>query len=228
MKKLFILALLILNGLLATSAQAATVQVIASDVLATSGSFTTSPTGTVLTTAELTDIVTSDVGTFVMSNDSEAYIDLGFGGTQVITGNGADLIIYTVGNDYNFGLQAFDSSSSMISNLLYEVPGDGSSTAQDENGNDLCLMDAGSCVAAISATSINLFDTGLNEIADNTDISFIRLFIGTDANYMPGSAYPLFSMAEATHTAVVPLPLPVVLFSSGLVLLGWVARQKII
>lgn len=228
MKQLLLLNIII--AVLSTPVQAATISVIANEVLATSGSFTTSPTGTTLNLADLTSIATSDAGTFVMSNDGTASIDLGFGSTQVITGIGADLVIFTVGNGYNFGLQVFDKNDSMISNFLYNVPADGSSTAKDESGNNLCVNRNGVCAAAISATSIDVFGTNLAAVDNDIEISMIRLFIGTNKDFKSGDAYPLFSLAGAVYTpsppSAVPLPLPALLFSSGLMLLGWVGRKK--
>lgn len=225
MKQLLLLNIII--AALSTSVQAATINVIANEVLGTSGSFTTSPTGSTLGLTDLTDMVTSDVATFVMSNDDTASIDLGFGSNQVVTGAGADLVIYTVGNDYNFGLQVFDTGNNMISNFLYNVPVDGSSTAKDESGNNLCVENStGGCAAVISATSIDIFGDNSLAVEDNIEISMIRLFIGTNSDFKPGGAYPLFSLAGAIHTTAVPLPLPVLLFTSGLALLGFIGRRK--
>lgn len=225
MKQLLLLNIII--AALSTSVQAATINVIANKVLSTSGTFTTSPTGDALSLTDLTGIVTNDVATFVMSNDDTASINLGFGNTQVVTGTGADLVIFTIGNDYNFGLQVFDTSDSMISDFLYNVPADGSSTAKDEDGNLLCVKDdTGSCAAVISATSIDIFSNDLLAVEDDIEISMIRLFIGINKDFKPGEAYPLFSLAGAIHTTAVPLPLPVLLFSSGLALLGWTGHRK--
>lgn len=223
MRKLLFLIVSIIA--LSTPAQAETINIFADELMpmsTTSGIFKTSPTGAALTSTEVASIVTSDPGTFVLSTDDTAYIDLGFSANNVITGAGADLVIYTVGNGYNFGLQVF-SGTSMISDYLYNVPADGSSTAKDAAGKELCVKDSsGNCAAALSNTSIDLLG-----IADNTEIDYIRLFIGTNTSFKPGDAYPLFSLAGAVHTtAVVPLPLPIILFSSGLALLGWIGRRK--
>lgn len=233
MKRLLLLNFII--AALSTSVQAAPVQIniAASEVLDTFGSFTT-PAGSALNLNALTGIVTSDASTSVVSQDINATIDLGFGSNTVVTGAGADLVIFTVGNGYSFGLQAFDISNNIISNFLYNVPADGSTTAQDQDGNDLCVTENNGCTP-ISATAINLWgekaDGSYFEIIDGTELSFVRLFIGSSTNITTAETIgdaqlPRLSLVGAVHSAVVPLPLPAVLFGSGLALLGWVGRRK--
>lgn len=218
MKTLIFLNIIIAT--LSTSVHAATISAYANDFLDSSGSFVLSPGSTALGT-----VVTNDIDTYVMSNDAEASFDLGFGTNTAITGSGTDLLIFTIGNDYYFGLQVFDINNTILSSFIYNVPGDGSATATDADGNDLCLEIEGVCTAAISATAIDLFDSSFNTIADNTEIGFIRLFIGSDYSGTSGDN-SIFALAGAVHTTAVPLPLPAVLFSSGLFLLGWIGRKK--
>lgn len=233
MKQLLFLNIII--AALSTSVQAATISVqeatitaYANEFLGSNGSFAQSPTGDPITTELLSSITTSGIDTFVMSNDDGAYFDLGFGSNTATTGAGDDLVIFTIGNGYSFGLQVFDASSSIISSNAYVVPVPSTAydaTAVDSNGDPLCVNDTLPCPAVISATAIDLFS-----IADDTEIGFIRLWLGNDYNGSVGgeTAYPLFSLAGAIHSdaVVVPLPLPAVLFSSGLLLLGWVGRRK--
>ena len=220
MKQLLLLHIII--AALSTSVQAATITVVADDFLGSFDNFSTSPSGTALSQEELAGIVTDDAATFVLSNDDTASFDLGFGSTKVVTGESTDLVIYTVGNDYNFGLQVFDANDDKISDYLYSVPADGSTTATNNNGSPLCVTDStGGCAAVISATPIDLLG-----ILDGTEIGFIRLFIGTNEKFKPNAAYPLFSLAGAVHVSAVPLPLPALLLTSGLAMLGWVGRRK--
>lgn len=229
MKRLLLLATIL--SALATQVQADTIKAFATDVRDTYGTFSQAPGGTALTNTDLAGIISSDPATFVLGLSDQASIDLGFGDSNIVTGSGADLVIYTVGNGYTFGLQAFDTSGSMLSNYLYSVPSDGSSTAKNEDGSDACVIRNDVCAAFISATSIDLFNDAGFAIANDIGIDYIRLFIGNDYNgeVNNSTAYPLFSLAGALHTsdvAAVPIPLPIILFASGLSFLGWVGRRK--
>ena len=224
MKQLLFLNLIIAT--LSTSVQAATISISAyADVfLGTNenATFSQSPGGTPLELAELETLVTSGIDTFVLSDDTAARIDLGFGDNTVITGSGSDLVIFTVGNDYSFGLEVFGVGGILLSSQAYNVPTPTDlydATLFDTLGNPLCVNDADPCPAVLSGTAIDLLN-----IADNTEISYISVWIGSSYNGSNGDT-PLFALAGATHT-VVPLPLPAILFSSGLFLLGWVGRRK--
>ena len=216
----------IILALLSTPVQAAQIQAVATDVLNTYGSFSLTPGGTALDEsgieatfsanhASLASTGTADV-IFGLSNPVEAsdyvVMDLGFGGSSVITGSGADLVIFSewAGSSYNFGLEAYDTSDTLLSSYNYTV-----------DGSLLFSSD-------IAVTSIDLFDnnTPAAMLANGIDIDYIRLFIGNDYNGAGLDAYSNIALAGAYHVTPVPLPLPLILFASGLSLLGWVGRRK--
>ena len=228
MKQLLFLNLII--AVLSSSVQAATVTAYADEFLGSSGNFLTSGK-TPVSEAELATIVTSDITTFAYTNDTEASFDLGFGSnTTVTTGSGVDLVIFTAGNGYNFGLEVYgtESDTAPISDLRYivDIYPTYDPTLIDSNGDPLCINDTLPCPVVLSGTNIDLLG-----IADGTEISFIRVLLGSSSLYadptLPnGPSLPNFTLARAEHATVVPLPLPAVLFSSGLLLLSWVGRRK--
>ena len=223
-----LLLLSIIFAALASPAHAKTVQVFATDVLTTYGSFSETAGGSALADdATIETVITSDPATataiYGSSPTDYSVIDLGFGDNNVLTGSGSDLVVFSLwqGYDYFFGLQAYGTGSSEdpLSSFYYEVIKDSviyDCTAKDESGE---------CLAGIVTTSINLFGSD-GELDDNVEIDFVRLFIG--GTYNGVDAYSNFTLVGANYTdaTVVPLPLPIVLFSSGLALLGLIARRK--
>ena len=223
MKHLLLLNIIFI--VFSTSVQAATVQAIANDVQATYVGFSDTAGGsTALTDAEIQSIISTDPETAVYGIDSTDYsvIDLGFGDSTVITGSGADLVIFSLwsGYNYSFGLSAYDDTGTLLSGYNYNV--------DDSSIYSECTD--GSCPTVVT-TSINLYDNNAIELADDLELGYIRLFIGGELyNGSTGGidAYSNFSLAGAFNvkSAVVPLPLSAVLFSSGLALLGWTGRRK--
>lgn len=215
MKKLLLLNIIL--AALSTPVSAATVKAIATDAITTWGGFSQTPGGSALSNADIGTIISSDPATAIygLSPVDYSVIDLGFGGSTVVTGAGADLVIFslTSGFNYGFGLQAYDTENNLLSSYNY-------STAIHSS-----IFSPG-----ILATSINLLDGYGAALADDIELGYIRLFIGGAYNGSTGGtkAYSNISLVGAYHTqaAVVPLPLPAVLFSSGLVLLGWIGRRK--
>jgi len=228
--------LLLLNIILAAlsaPAQAASVNAYATDVIGTYGSFSQTPGGTALNEgqiestfnsneasvkaskppASITSIYGLPVAGAVLQDDWVA-IDIGFGNKTVVTGSGVDLVVLSLssGDDYTFGLQAFGNDGTLLSSYNYD-------TAVNSN-----IYSSG-----ILQTTIDLFDnnSAASALADDIELGYIRLFIGNGFNGGT-NAYSNLSLVGAFHTqtAVVPLPLPIILFSSGLVLLGWIGRRK--
>ncbi len=231
MKKILLLSIILVT--FATPAQAKTIQVFATNVLDTYGTSFSSSAGDVALTddAAVESVIASNEATAIYGSDPTAYsvIDLGFGDNNVLTGSGSDLVVFSLwqGQDYSFALEAYGTGSSVdpLSSFLYKVTGD--SIFQE------CAVKDGSgdCLADVSATSINLFGSDELALDDDVEIEFIRLFIG--GSTFNGSidvldSYSNFTLVGANYTdaMVVPLPLPIVLFSSGLAFLGLIARRK--
>ena len=220
MKKLLIPVIV---ALLTTPVQAKTIQAVSTDVLNTYGGFSLTSGGTALdengieSTFSANHASLGSTGTadaiFGLSNpvDTSNYVvmDLGFGSSDVITGSGADLVIFSewTGSSYSFGLEAYGTSDTLLSSYNYTV-----------DGSLLFSSD-------IAVTSINLYDNNdpMALLADGIDIDYIRLFIGNDYN---GAGLSNIALAGAYHVTPVPLPLPIILFASGLTLLGWIGRRK--
>lgn len=206
----------------------------------------TNPTTTYLNDAGIAEVVTSNPASYVLSpnvtedpNRNSAYIDLGFNDGNVVTGDGNDLVIFIVGHTTSFGINAFDEDNNSLFNglLTYNVPtpvfddinevfterGD---TVFNPDGTWSCIAGAVDTCADGTGLSAAFFDFG-DTVANNTEIARIRILLGEDYNGSDGTR-PRFSLAGGFHTqaTVVPLPLSVVLFSSGLALLGWFGRRK--
>ena len=248
--------LLLLNIMLAAlfaPAHAATIQAYASEMNTadptnpdydpTYGTFFSSTAGDdAISNADIQRIITSNTDTalsgsipsdylFGYSSTDYSVIDLNFGDTTVKTGSGgdslgADLAIVSLwsGSNYQFGLEAFDTTGNSLSFFLYDVTNNTPETCDSTN----------TCFGNVKTTSINLYGTAdRRELGDDIELGYIRLFIGgKDLNNADGlpDGYSNFSLAGAYYTdaTVVPLPLSAVLFSSGLLLLGWVGRRKTI
>ena len=183
--------------------------------------------GTYLSNQALKNIVTSDFRTSVKSPlDTSAFIDLTFTDT-VVNGSGNDLVLFFIGNTTSFGLDVYDINGSLINSDNYTIATptfdtvnstvlDFGDTIRDSNGDWLCINSTDLACAGGYALSAILFDFG--EEFEGTEIGSLHLTL-ENSN---------FSLASGFHTqaTVVPLPLSVVLFSSGLALLGWAGRRK--
>ncbi len=195
----------------------------ASRFIGTTGMFdeSSSPYGNIdPSTSLFKNTITSDVGTYVYGHSASATINVGFNTTSNIQAHsGNDLVIYTIGNGYNFNLHVLDTGGTEMlgsNGRDYSV--------STNNATSSCLSGYSPCVP-ISATAIDLPDS-----INGTKIGTISINIGSTYNRTYSSrgstftAYSNFSLAGAITP--VPLPLPLFLFSSGLVLLGWFGRKK--
>ncbi|VAW54848.1 hypothetical protein MNBD_GAMMA05-1817 [hydrothermal vent metagenome] len=176
--------------------------------------------GTLLTDVDLATVVTSNAANYTTSSSvgNSASFDLGFNGFNLYNGDGNDLVVFIVGNNRSFGLDVFDTQGFLLSSDTYNV--DISNTVFDDVGNWLCVgNDLNPCPNngfALSAVFIDLGDSVAGDVA----IGSLQFNLNDAAFSLAGGFY-----TEASPV-VVPLPMPIVLFSSGLFLLGWVGRKK--
>jgi len=173
--------------------------------------------GTLLNDTELKAIVTDDPANYVYSSaaNNDASFDVGFNGFDIYNGAGDDLVIFIVGNNTSFGLDVFDTNGDIMSSGIFNVTVE--NTVYDNNGNWLCVGGSDNQCTGGYALSAVFVDFG-NAVAGDVAVGKMQLTLGSAAFSLAGGFY--------TEATVVPLPLPVVLFSSGLALLGWVGRRK--
>jgi len=184
--------------------------------------------GATLTDGAFQTIVTSDYRTSVKNPvNSNAYIDLTFT-NSMFGGTGDDLVLFFVGNNRSFGLDAFEKQNpgdtgtpATISTGTYSIST--SDTVFNDDGTWKCFNGTGPQCTGGYALSAIFIDFG--QSFDNVEIGNLHLTFGENFNNVAGSAN--FALAGGFHnTAVVPLPLPIILFSSGLALLGWIGGRK--
>ncbi len=176
-------------------------------------------TGSLLTDAELGTAATSNVADYIISSSAgnNASFDLGFDGFNLYNGEGNDLVIFIVGNGSNFGLDILDTTGETFSSDSYNVTTD--NTVFDNSGNWLCAGGSDNLCTNGYPLSAVFIDFGDN-IAGDIALGSLHISLNNAA----------FSLAGGFHTqptiATIPLPLPAILFGSGLALLTWVGRKK--
>ena len=174
--------------------------------------------------------------TFVMSRDANATLTLGFGSEHVANLPGPDLAIFTIDpldpepldpSDPNTRFQRVlaptvlditigevtarrQSQPIIIDSALQGVFGPDSNDPDPHpdllGANGVVLIDLADFVA--SGALINAFSIDVLGAAENP------------------THYPAITAVGSFNTTVVPLPLPIVLFGSGLALLGFVGHRK--
>lgn len=175
---------------------------------------------TPLSSIALEDLVTSNFRTSVKSPvNSLSFIDLGFTGS-IYGGAGNDLVLFFVGNSTSFGLDVTGKGAGSIIDGIYDITT--ADAVYNDDGTWICLNGIdNNCTNGypLSAIFIDFGDT-----YNGVEIDKINLNFGNGFN---DAASSNFALAGGFHnTAVVPLPLPIILFSSGLALLGWMGRRK--
>ena len=187
-------------------------------------------TSTYLNDEMLSTITTSDFSTSVKSpSTSNAYIDLAFS-NDMFNGAGDDLVLFFVGNSTAFNIDVFAKDDNV--NSIF------SETRTINMTTDLAPMttNLGTGWICISAPDQPCSNIGLSalffDLGDNLagDLAIGRLRISFGDGFTEGTTSSNFSLAGGFHNEAiiseVPLPLPAVLFGSGLALIGWVGRRK--
>lgn len=155
--------------------------------------------------------------TWVMSTDADAYIDLTFE-TGVYNGDNTDISIFFIGGGSTGHTVdvAINGHINPAETRTYTI------FSNSDTYTNSCMPDGtGQC--GITSTPILVMDIDLADFTflGNNPIVDLRLGVG-NASAVPS----LVGGYYLESTAVVPLPLPVILFSSGLALLGFVGRRK--
>lgn len=181
-----------------------------------SGTFSTN--GTVSNEASIIDdsastylLPASGTASIVISSFSD-----GANNVDIYTGTGIDLSLFFVdASPHAFNLQISSGGSTYSRDFSSETHGNWDYTG-------FCLdVDGGGCQDN-SAQDLPIYVMGINLDAyfslGQSPIDSVLLDVSN------ASAVP--SLIGAHHLAPVPLPLPIVLFGSGLALLGFVGRRK--
>lgn len=167
-----------------------------------------------------TGIVTSNYTTSVKSPDNNAaFLDLAFS-NNVVNGVGNDLILFFIGNTTTFSLEVFDKDDNSLFTNSYTIgaPVSSNNTTISGHGDAVRITTTGKW-ALIDDYLLSAILIDLGESSEGTAIGKLHLDL-ENSN---------FSLAGGFHTpaAVVPLPMSIILFGSGLSLLGWIGRKKL-
>ena len=163
------------------------------------------------------NISDSEAVTWVMGTSDPASLTLSFG-TDIFDGAGIDLSIFFVGaGSHTTDITLFDGTPSSklnypnlsptYTNFCVEINMLPGCTDDVDKGND---------------QGIFVLDVDFSDFSflGSNALTQLKLDIGN------GAAIPSLVGAYNLNATVVPLPLPIVLFSSGLALLGFVGRKR--
>jgi hypothetical protein len=157
--------------------------------------------------------------TYVMTTSNNATMTLDFGGEFVVNKDGYDLAVYT--------LDPLNEDLSIMAPTMLEITiGEASerytstsisfdSSLEGVFATDETLLGA----LGVIMIDLNKFSVPKDGLVDGFTINALTF------NENP-LHFPTITAAGAISTTVVPLPLPIVLFGSGLALLGFVGRRK--
>jgi hypothetical protein len=162
----------------------------------------------------LTDDYNAALITYVLSVDSGAYIDISF--NDVVTG--ADELVFLFAGVVD---DPDPSIAEVIINFDLEINGTRESgivpfIPSSDGFIGEGLMDIDGVNSTLTASIIDLGSFGL---APNQELEAFRIYMAES-----GSGFP--ALNGVGYIAPVPLPLPVILFASGLGMLGLFGRRK--
>ena len=160
------------------------------------------------------DLTDSDYATYILSLNPTAYIDVAFNSTSLYNGVGNDLAFFFVGN--------IDSNENVVINFDLNINNTTHKYTPEITPTRTIVTDSFGAYT-LTAALIDLDDFGL-DYASQTALTNMRILLGTNNS----ANYPALSMIGGFHTSpvVIPLPLPIVLFASGLGVLGWFGRRN--
>lgn len=138
-----------------------------------------------------------------------SYIDLSFA-QNVYNNEGDDLVLFFAGTGTNLTTGTYPYQFSV------DVGADGSIEAANLGVTSSTTSDIYGDAFFASYAIIDLDDYGYEQYANLGDI---RLHLGD-------TSMPALAAVGAYHVTAVPLPLPIVLFASGLSLLGWIGHRR--
>ncbi|MBT8130172.1 MAG: hypothetical protein KJP10_09275 [Gammaproteobacteria bacterium] len=157
--------------------------------------------------------------TYVMTASNNAKLTLDFGGEFVVNLDGHDLAIYTL-DLLNEDLTLKEPT--MLDITIGEASKQYTSSSISFGGSlEGVFATDGTLLGALGVIMIDLdeFSVAKDGLVDGFMINALT------ATENP-LHYPTITAAGAINTTVVPLPLPIVLFGSGLALLGFVGRRR--
>jgi hypothetical protein len=203
--------------MLSANAQAATIanvdgiNAFADTITGSSGSFLNWESVTADDTVDL-DKIRSDLtdtvneNTYVFSIDPVASIDFAFSSSTIVNGEGADLVLFFVGNTFTFDFDA-------------DAGGTGAAINYGVTDTGFGVTDIFGETFSLTSAMIDLDDFGY---AQNQQLGDFRVILGDDLGRPAISLIGGFN----TEAMVVPLPLPIILFASGLSVLGFFTRRR--